>query len=102
MGQVLRRLNRKKLPDSTILAVHSDICKIVAFEASIGAGQWSDLLRNDEIQSRRRLLIACSVQAFQQLGGINAIIYYSNTLFSQSLQFDDELSSLMSGFLNTW
>nr|POF13478.1 sugar transporter stl1 [Quercus suber] len=100
--KVLQRLNSKKMPDSSILDIHSDICKTVAFESSIGAGKWGDLLKNDEIQSRRRLLIASSVQGFQQLGGINAIIYYANTLFSQSLNFDDDLSALMSGFLNTW
>nr|POE48083.1 sugar transporter stl1 [Quercus suber] len=100
--EVLQRLNRKKVPEASILELHSNICKTVAFEASIGAGKWKDLLKNDEIRSRRRLLIASSVQGFQQLGGINAIIYYANTLFSRSLGFDDDLSALMSGFLNTW
>ena len=118
---VLQRLNRKKMSDEAIAATHSDITNTVAYEASIGAGQWRDLLKNDEIQSLRRLLIACSIQAFQQLGGINALIYYSNTLsvflktyasgmqadttsprFSKSLGFGENLSALMSGFLNTW
>lgn len=36
------------------------------------------------------------------LSGINALIYYSNTLFTQSLKFNTELAALMSGFLNTW
>ncbi|KAG9751853.1 general substrate transporter, partial [Aureobasidium melanogenum] len=74
----------------------------VAIEKSIGAGTWGDLLKSDSIQSRRRFLIACSIQAFQQLGGINALIYYSGTLFKDSLGFDGHLSGLMSGFLNTW
>lgn len=90
------------MSDTEIVAIHSSIRQIVAFEASIGAGSWNDLFREDDIMSRRRLLIACSVQSFQQLGGINAIIYYSNTLFSKSLRFDNDLSALMSGFLNTW
>lgn len=38
----------------------------------------------------------------QQLGGINAIIYYSGTLFQKSIGFDAHMSSLMSGFLQTW
>ncbi len=77
---VLRRLNRKKMNDEDIVHIHADIVNAVEVEASIGTGRWSDLLKNDDIQSQRRLLIACSIQAFQQLGGINAIIYYSNTL----------------------
>ncbi|CAK4033168.1 related to sugar transporter [Lecanosticta acicola] len=100
--EVLRSLNKKNMSDESICDMHANIVNTVAYEASIGAGSWSDLLRSDEIQSRRRFLIACSVQAFQQLGGINALIYYSNTLFSKSLGFDTNMSALMSGFLNTW
>lgn len=99
---VLQRLNRKKMPPEAIDRMHADIVNTVAYEASIGSGTWSDLLKSDSIQSRRRFLIACSVQAFQQLGGINALIYYSNTLFSKSLGFSTNMSALMSGFLNTW
>jgi hypothetical protein len=68
---VLRRLNRHKTAEDDILLTHAQIMNTVAYEASIGAGKWKDLLKNDEIQSQRRFLIACSVQAFQQLGGIN-------------------------------
>lgn len=65
--EVLRRLNRKKMSDEAIIRMHSDIVNTVAYEASIGSGTWSDLLREDDIQSRKRFLIACSVQAFQQV-----------------------------------
>lgn len=71
---VLRQLKGRQQDEETILALHADIVKIAAEEAAMGAGSWSTLLQADKIHSRRRLLIACSVQAFQQLGGINAII----------------------------
>jgi MFS family permease len=71
---VLRRLNKHKMSEQAIQRIHQDIMTTVAVESSIGAGKWSDLLRNDDIQSLRRFLIACSIQAFQQLGGINALI----------------------------
>ncbi|KAL1296799.1 hypothetical protein AAFC00_004428 [Neodothiora populina] len=99
---VLRRLNSGKHTEDEIAAAHSAIVETVAIEMAVGSGSWKDLLRNDGIQIQRRLLIACGIQAFQQLGGINAIIYYSATLFQNSLGFDSHLSSLMSGFLNTW
>ncbi|KAF2156441.1 sugar transporter STL1 [Myriangium duriaei CBS 260.36] len=60
------------------------------------------IFQEDDIRSRKRLLIACSVQFFQQLGGINGFIYYSGTIFSQALGFDDHMAALMSGFLFTW
>lgn len=99
---VLRRLNKGKMSEEAILRMHSDITNTVAYEASIGAGTWSDLLKDDDIQSRKRFLIACGIQIFQQLGGINALIYYSGTLFQKSLNFTPEFSALMSGILNTW
>lgn len=34
--------------------------------------------------------------------GINAIIYYSGTLFQKSVGFDQHMSALMAGFLQTW
>lgn len=99
---VLTRLHKHHRTPEEIDALHKSIVTTSELEKSLGAGSWKDLLRNDSIQSQRRFLIACAIQAFQQLGGINALIYYSNTLFSQSLQFDDHLSALMSGFLQTW
>ncbi|OJJ51820.1 hypothetical protein ASPZODRAFT_138877 [Penicilliopsis zonata CBS 506.65] len=99
---VLMRLNHGRMDEADVRALHEDIVRTVAVEKQLGAGSWSDLLRNDELQSQRRLLIACAVQAFQQLGGINAIIYYSGTLFETSIGFSTHMSSLMSGFLQTW
>jgi hypothetical protein len=90
------------MPEASILALHEDILRTVSVEKAIGAGSWKDLLKNDKIQSQRRFLIACAIQIFQQLGGINAIIYYSGTLFEKSLGFSAHMSSLMSGFLQTW
>ncbi|KAM3413713.1 hypothetical protein BST61_g10404 [Cercospora zeina] len=100
--QVIRRLNRGQMSDEAIERSYQEISNVVQYEASIGAGTWGDLLKDDDIQSRRRFLIACAVQIFQQLGGINALIYYSNTLFQDSLNFSPNFSALMSGILNTW
>lgn len=99
---VLQRLHKHRMSDDEIRGLHDTILHTVAAEKEIGAGSWSDLLRNDNIQSQRRFLIACAIQSFQQLGGINALIYYAGTIFSKSLDFSDHQASLMSGYLNTW
>ncbi|TVY83417.1 Sugar transporter STL1 [Lachnellula suecica] len=99
---VLQRLHNYHRTPAEIETLHQNIVQTCEYEKSLGAGSWSDLLRNDSIQSQRRFLIACAIQSFQQLGGINAIIYYSSTLFSSSLNFSSHLSALMSGFLQTW
>lgn len=45
--EVLTRLNKGKMSQEAIQAVHADIVHTVALEKSIGAGSWSDLLKND-------------------------------------------------------
>jgi hypothetical protein len=100
--QVLRRLKGHNTSEDDILKLHADIVNTIRVETELNAGSWKDILRSDQIHSRRRFLIACSIQIFQQLGGINAVIYYSGTLFNKSLGFDKHLSGLMGGALQTW
>lgn len=98
---VLARIQGTSENDAVVQRLHQTITETVAYEASRQAG-WKDIFRSDPIKSRRRFLIACGIQMFQQLGGINAIIYYSGTLFEKSIGFDTHMSALMSGFLQTW
>lgn len=99
--RIFQRLHKHDMSDSAIRALHADIKQTAEMEASFGAGKWSDIFVEDAISSRRRFFIACGIQSFQQLGGINALIYYSSTLFA-SIGFDDHMSALMSGFLQTF
>jgi MFS family permease len=71
--QVLARIRDVPENDSEVQRLHTIITETVAFEASRQAG-WKEIVRSDPIKSRRRFLIACGIQMFQQLGGINAII----------------------------
>lgn len=117
---VLQRLASRNEDGITVRQLHQTILQTVALEHSLHVGSWKDLLKNDHIKSQQRLLIACAIQTFQQLGGINAIICnlklsrcftitplisivdYSSTLFEESLGFDSHTSALMSGGLQTW
>jgi len=103
---ILTRLAEGRYSEEEVEHLYAGIVKSVAIEDAIGAtsitANLGHLFRSDEIGSRRRFLIACSVQFFQQLGGINGIIYYAGTIFSQSLGFDSHMAALMSGFLFTW
>lgn len=71
---IIARTKGAPVTDPEVTRLHSAILQTVAYEASIGAGSWKDLLKNDNIKSQTRLIIACAIQVFQQLGGINAII----------------------------
>ena len=66
---VLRRLKHSSMSETQIQTLHAEIVEAARIEKAIGSGSWRDLRRNDDIQSLRRLLIACGIQAMQQLGG---------------------------------
>jgi len=95
---ILGRLQGKPITHQDVLLQHQEIQDAVAHEVAIGSGSWSDLLKEDKIKSRRRLLIACSIQFFQQVGGINAIIFYAGNFFA----LVSDKGSLLAGGLFTW
>ncbi|KAM4064422.1 major facilitator superfamily protein [Hirsutella rhossiliensis] len=100
--KVLARMRSAATDDAEVLKIHGNILQTVALESSMNLGSWGDFLKNDQVQSQKRLLIACAIQSFQQLGGINAVIYYTSTLFEKSVGFSPHMSALMSGILQTW
>jgi hypothetical protein len=74
---VLRRLRGHKEEDVAIQAALSDIIRVVEVEKAIERNTtWSSIFKNDDIQSLRRLAIACGIQAMQQLGGISEFSSY--------------------------
>lgn len=47
---VLKRLHTYHMPPNAITSLHTDIVHTCEYEASLGAGKWSDLLHNDSIR----------------------------------------------------
>lgn len=95
---VLSRLVGKPTTHEEVLAQHQEILAAAEYERSLGSGSWRSLLKEDSVKSRRRLLVACSIQFFQQVGGINAIIFYAGNFFS----LVSDKASLLAGGLFTW
>ena len=82
---VIAKLRGKKLGDKDIIEEYSGIRRGVEFEQSVGEATWAELLRPG---IRRRLLIGIMNQTFQQLTGINVIIYYFSRIL-ESLGIHD-------------
>lgn len=99
--QVLAQMYGKPIDDPDVVGQYAEIMDAVNLERTIGKGRWRDLIKSDNVKSRRRVLIACSIQAFQQAGGINAIVYYAGTLLATT-GLSTKGSTLVSGFLFTW
>lgn len=58
--QVVARLMGVEPTDAGALDRYREIADGVAYERTVAARGWTDLFRNDELSSRRRLLIAVS------------------------------------------
>ncbi|KAL4960451.1 sugar transporter [Aspergillus stella-maris] len=63
---------------------------------------WSDLLKNDQVRSRRRVFLACLLNACQAWSGSTPISYYTTVIMEDSVGFDRNFALLMSGFLQIW
>ncbi|ORX95957.1 sugar transporter [Basidiobolus meristosporus CBS 931.73] len=68
----------------------------IQFEREIGPGSWYELFEPNLFV---RLLIGVSIQAFQQLTGINAIMYYAPSIF-HSFGIDDSGARLLATAIN--
>ncbi|KAJ9475440.1 putative Sugar transporter STL1 (putative) [Pseudozyma hubeiensis] len=97
---VLERLHNASIDSPEVQQSYAGIQQALEHERAAANTGWSALVANDSIQTRKRLFLACFIQAAQQLSGINALIYYSGTLFSKSIGLDNKKSALMAGGLN--
>lgn len=60
-----------------------------------------DLITNGPTQHFRRMLIGASSQFFQQIGGCNAVIYFSTPIFQDYLGLDRQLALILGAVLST-
>jgi len=59
-----------------------------------------DILKGGKNQHLRRALVGASTQLFQQLGGCNAVIYYSTVLFENQIGLEPQLALILGGVLS--
>ncbi|GAA5862734.1 hypothetical protein JCM3774_001900 [Rhodotorula dairenensis] len=60
-----------------------------------------DLITNGPTQHARRMLLGASSQFFQQVGGCNAVIYFSTPIFEEYLGLGRKLSLILGSVLAT-
>ncbi|CAL5874995.1 uncharacterized protein PFLUO_LOCUS9298 [Penicillium psychrofluorescens] len=99
---ILRLLRSSKgVVDETALAnTVAEIQDALAIESEQKG--WMDLLRDDHVRSRRRVFLACLLNACQAWSGSTPISYYTTVIFEDSVGFSRHLALLMSGFLQIW
>lgn len=71
-----------------------------AIEAQVTTGKKSEILKQGKNQHFTRAMVGASTQLFQQLGGCNAVIYYSTILFENQIKLPTRLSLILGGVLS--
>ncbi|TIB16633.1 hypothetical protein E3P77_01919 [Wallemia ichthyophaga] len=62
-----------------------------------GAARRRDVLTGGKTQHLRRTLLGASSQVFQQIGGCNAVIYFSPLIFEEYLGLERKLALILAG-----
>lgn len=74
------------------------ILNAIELEKSTTQMSWQDLIYDkSEMKNVRRILMGIGLQGIQQLSGINLIVYYATTLFTQTVGLDLNTASLLGG-----
>lgn len=83
-----------------IVKEQKDILEALAMENEAGQYRFRDLLKRDEVQTGRRVLLAYGMQFMNQMGGINLVVYYVTSVLEQNVGLDRNLSLILGGVIN--
>ncbi|KAG9671733.1 putative MFS sugar transporter, partial [Aureobasidium melanogenum] len=85
--------------DPKIAREQKDILDALALERLHGEYKWSQILKRDDVQTGRRVLLAYGMQFMNQIGGINLVVYYVPTALETNVGLSHNLSLLIGGFV---
>ncbi|KAJ6115560.1 hypothetical protein N7523_005977 [Penicillium sp. IBT 18751x] len=60
--------------DPKVVSESSGILEAIEFETLYGASKWSPILKRDEVQTGKRLLLAYGIRFMNQMGRINLVV----------------------------
>ncbi|KAH0353887.1 putative MFS sugar transporter, partial [Aureobasidium melanogenum] len=87
--------------DPKIAREQKDILDALALERLHGEYKWSQILKRDDVQTGRRVLLAYGMQFMNQIGGINLVVYYVPTALEFNVGLSHNLALLIGGFVQT-
>ena len=72
--QVLCDVYDRQPDDEKVLSEAEDIREAIELETLHGEYKWSQILKRDEVQTGKRVLLAYGMQFMNQMGGINLVV----------------------------
>jgi hypothetical protein len=86
--------------DPKIAKENREVLAALEIEQQDGEYRWSQLLKKDEVQTGRRVLLAYGMQFMNQMGGINLVVYYITSVLQINVGLTRNLSLLLGGVIN--
>lgn len=72
--QVLCDVYDKQPDDPKVVSESEGILEAIELETLHGEYRWSQILKRDEVQTGKRVLLAYGMQFMNQMGGINLVV----------------------------
>ncbi|KAJ5439549.1 uncharacterized protein N7458_010547 [Penicillium daleae] len=85
--------------DPKIVSESEGILEAIELETLHGEYKWSQILKRDEVQTGKRVLLAYGMQFMNQMGGINLVVYYVTSVLQYNVGLDRKLSLLLGGII---
>lgn len=93
---VLSRIRNLDPNDADVVATIDEILAVQEIESA--GTSWKSILQGkDGFSGRYRLALAWGAQFFNQMGGINLVIYYMPLIMTTNVGVDTELATVLSG-----
>ncbi|KAI9801921.1 MAG: hypothetical protein M1833_002236 [Piccolia ochrophora] len=86
-------------PEEVTQSEYQDIIDVVTLETERGEYKWSQILKQDQVQTGRRVLLAYGMQFMNQVGGINLVVYFIPTVLEDNVGLTRNLSLLLGGVI---
>lgn len=71
--QILMKVYDRPADDAAIRREEADILEAIELEREHGEYKWRNILKKDNVQTGRRVLLAYGMQFMNQMGGINLV-----------------------------
>ncbi|AFR97888.2 monosaccharide transporter [Cryptococcus neoformans C23] len=98
--RVIAALDSKAEDDPVAIADRNKVSDAIAAQQNVKSNRRRDILKGGKNQHFRRAMVGASTQLFQQIGGCNAVIYYSTVLFENQIGLETTLALILGGVLS--
>lgn len=84
-----------------VVKMQDDILETLQLERTHGEYKWRQILKRDDVQTGRRLLLAYGMQFMNQVGGINLVVYFVPSALQYNVGLSHNLALVIGGCVQT-